>query len=91
MEMIALQAVKCMAVLRTLCGHRATRLLNPVGEPDSWGGEHTDTRLACKYNSSLSLGLQQQLSTIGFSFSDSYLLPVAWQVLIYPSSVAALK
>ena len=32
MEMIALQAVKCAAVLRTLCGHRATRLLNPLVE-----------------------------------------------------------
>lgn len=29
-EMIALQAVKCTALLRTLCGRCATRLLNPL-------------------------------------------------------------
>lgn len=41
MEMIALQAVKCMAVLRTLCGHCATRLLNPLVEEQDRGGEES--------------------------------------------------
>lgn len=75
MEMIALQAVKCTAVLRTLCGHRATRLLNPlVQERDGEGEVSTCTHLACKYNSQLSLELRVQSSSIWFLF---FLLIVA--------------
>lgn len=71
--MIALQAVKCTAVLRTLCGQRATRLLNPLVEERDGEGEVRRARahLACKYNSRLSLELQVQSSSIGFSFSYS--------------------
>ena len=79
MEMIALQAVKCAAVLRTLCGHRATRLLNPLVEErdgeerrgEERRGEertHMHTRLV---NGLLSLELRAPSSSIGFSFSCS--------------------
>lgn len=47
MEMIALQAVKCAAVLRTLCGRRATRLLNPLVEERERRGEDTHAHSAC--------------------------------------------
>lgn len=82
MEMIALQAVKCTAALRTLCGRRATHLLNPPVEEEEGeegeggGGVHTHARSACKYNRPLSVELRAQSSSIGSSFPCSYSLPV---------------
>lgn len=43
MEMIALQAAKCAAALRTLCGHPATRLPNPPVEERDGEGEESRT------------------------------------------------
>lgn len=90
MEMIALQAVKCMAVLRTLCGHRATRLPNPLVEERDRGGEESAhihawlvnkmgcSLLSCKCNRALLVSL---FLTHTCSLS-AYSNPAAWQVLI---------
>lgn len=90
MEMIALQAVKCMAVLRTLCGHCTTRLLNPsVGERDRGGEESarihawlvnttSGSLLSCKGNWAL---LVSHFLTHTCSLSI-YSNTADWQVLI---------
>lgn len=78
MEMIALQAGKCAAVSRTLCGRGATHVRNPPVEArDGRGEERACTRSACKYNALLSLlSCECNRALLGFSSSDSCLLSV---------------
>lgn len=70
-EVIALQALKCPVVLRTLGGHCATQLQSSgEGRARGWGrAERSHKRLSCKYKSLLAPEQRVQSSWTGFCFS----------------------